>query len=57
MRKKIHLAVRIDQALREDLLAIAKIENRTLSNLVETVLLRYVASTPAAHPTPERAAP
>jgi predicted transcriptional regulator len=39
---KVSLNVRIEQEIREQLQRLAKEENRTLSNLVETVLLDYV---------------
>lgn len=45
---KIPLNVRIEPALREQLILLAKEENRPLSNLVETVLKQYVAATRTA---------
>ena len=39
---KVPLNVRVDPALLETLKAQAKIENRTLSNLIETALKRYL---------------
>jgi len=42
---KVLLNVRIDRDLREQLQAIAREQNRTLSNLVETELKRLVATT------------
>ena len=40
---KVPLNVRVDPALLDALKAQAKIENRPLSNLIETVLKRYLA--------------
>ena len=42
---KVLLNVRIDPALREQLQELAREQNRTLSNLVETELKRLVATT------------
>ena len=43
--ERVPLNVRIDRDLREQLQAIAREQNRTLSNLVETELKRLVATT------------
>lgn len=45
---KILLNVRVDPELRERLQAIAKEQNRTLSNLVETELKRVAEATTGA---------
>ncbi len=42
---KVLLNVRIDPVLREQLQELAREQNRTLSNLVETELKRLVATT------------
>ena len=42
---KVLLSVRIDPVLREQLQELAREQNRTLSNLVETELKRLVATT------------
>lgn len=41
--ERVPLNVRIDRDLRENLQEIAREQNRTLSNLVETALLHIVA--------------
>lgn len=41
--ERVPLNVRIDRDLRENLHEIAREQNRTLSNLVETALLQVVA--------------
>ncbi len=43
--ERVPLNVRIDRSLREQLQALAREQNRTLSNLVETELKRLVATT------------
>ena len=43
IEKKV-FSVRLDEELYEELKVIAGAENRPLSNLVETILKRYVAS-------------
>ena len=43
--ERVPLNVRIDRDLRENLQEIAREQNRTLSNLVETALLQVVAAT------------
>lgn len=43
--ERVPLNVRIDRDLREKLQEIAREQNRTLSNLVETALLQVVAAT------------
>jgi antitoxin component of RelBE/YafQ-DinJ toxin-antitoxin module len=42
---KVPLNVRIDSEIREKLILIAKEENRTISNLVDTLLRQYIAQT------------
>ena len=42
---RVPLNVRIDRTLREQLQELAREQNRTLSNLVETELKRLVATT------------
>jgi len=39
---KIPLNVRVDPALLEEIKKLAKAENRTVSNLVDTALRRYI---------------
>ena len=51
---KILLSVRIDHDLREQLQAIAREQNRTLSNLVETELKRVAATGQGAQPEPKK---
>ena len=46
MAAKVPLNVRIKQELRVRLQDRAKAENRTMSNLVETALLRYLGEPP-----------
>jgi len=41
IEKKVY-SVRLDESILNELKAIAQEENRTLSNLVETILKRYV---------------
>ena len=48
---KVLLNVRIDPVLREQLQELAREQNRTLSNLVETELKRLVATTGTPAPT------
>jgi len=43
--ERVPLNVRIDRNLREQLQSLAREQNRTLSNLVETELKRLVATT------------
>ncbi len=43
--ERVPLNVRIDRTLREQLQELAREQNRTLSNLVETELKRLVATT------------
>jgi len=43
IEKKVY-SVRLDEELLNELKTIAKDENRTLSNLVETVLKKYINS-------------
>ena len=43
IEKKVY-SVRLDEEILSELRTIAKDENRTLSNLVETVLKKYVSS-------------
>lgn len=50
---KVLLNVRIDRDLREQLQAIAREQNRTLSNLVETELKRVAATGDAARTEPK----
>ena len=52
--ERVPLNVRIDRALREQLHSLAREQNRTLSNLVETELKRVVATTGnGAQPVPK----
>ena len=50
---KVLLNVRIDRDLREQLQAIAREQNRTLSNLVETELKRVAATGQGARTEPK----
>jgi len=43
IEKKV-LSIRVDQELVDELKAIAKSDNRPLSNLIETILKQYVSS-------------
>ena len=49
--ERVPLNVRIDRTLREQLQELAREQNRTLSNLVETELKRLVATTGTHEPT------
>jgi len=52
--ERVPLNVRIDRDLREKLQEIAREQNRTLSNLVETALLQVVAATGRDARTPPK---
>jgi predicted transcriptional regulator len=52
--ERVPLNVRIDRDLRENLQEIAREQNRTLSNLVETALLQVVAATGRDARTPPK---
>ena len=49
--ERVPLNVRMDRDLREQLQAMAREQNRTLSHLVETELKRLVATTGQTAPT------
>ena len=51
--ERVPLNVRIDRELREPLQVIARAQNRTLSNLVETELKRVAATGTAARTEPK----
>ena len=46
MKPRSTLHIRFDAELKEQLSQLAKSENRTLSNLIETVLAAYAAGQP-----------